>query len=136
MLSCIFCQIVENKCSAYRVFEDAHTLAFLDTHPSSAGHTLVIPKKHGKTILDYTPDELAPLWKTLQTMARKLERVFRTSSLTIGINHGEISGIPHLHVHLIPRFPLDGGGIVQSVVSHPSESSLQTIREKILRDDV
>lgn len=107
------------------------TLAFLDTHPSAPGHTLVIIRRHGKTIMDYSTEELAQLMETVQKVATALTRAFATDMLTIGVNHGELSGVGHLHVHIIPRTARDNGGIVQSLVRVHSGEKLDTIQHKI-----
>lgn len=100
---------------SYTVYEDTDTKAFLDIFGATDGHVLVIPKRHGKTILDFSPQELAAVWATAQKVAKAIESAYETTILTIGINHGEPAGVPHLHVHLMPRFEGDGGGIIQSL---------------------
>jgi histidine triad (HIT) family protein len=55
------------------------------------------------------------VWATAQKVAKAIESAYETTILTIGINHGEPAGVPHLHVHLMPRFEGDGGGIIQSL---------------------
>jgi len=46
MSDCIFCAIVDGEAPSHRVYEDDHTLAFLDANPLAEGHTLVVPKAH------------------------------------------------------------------------------------------
>ena len=115
MNDCIFCKIIANEIPSYTVYEDADTKAFLDIFGATDGHTMVILKKHGETILSYTPKELGQLWTTVQKVAAGVEKAFDTKILSIGINHGEPQGVKHLHVHILPRFEGDGGGIMQSL---------------------
>lgn len=115
MSDCIFCKIVGNEIPSYTVYEDAGTRAFLDIFGATDGHVMVVPKKHGETIHDYTVSELSALWSTVQKVAAAIEKAFDTSILTIGINHGEPQGVKHLHVHIMPRFEGDGGGIIQTL---------------------
>jgi histidine triad (HIT) family protein len=61
---CIFCKIIEKESSAYRVYEDDMTLAFLDIHPRSDGHTLIIPKTHVSRLEDLSEDFNQALFKT------------------------------------------------------------------------
>lgn len=133
MSNCIFCRILDKKEPAYIVYEDNTSLAFLDFRPSAPGHTMVIPKKHAATILDYSGEEPRNLWQAVQKVTKALELAFHTNMITIGINHGELSGVPHFHVHLIPRFPHDGGGIIQSLVYNRPKEILKEIQEKIRR---
>ena len=115
MNECIFCKIVSNETPSYTVYEDADTKAFLDIFGATDGHTMVIVKKHGETILDYSADEIKSLWISVQKVASAIEKAFDTKILSIGINHGEPQGVKHLHVHILPRFEGDGGGIMQSL---------------------
>lgn len=131
MTDCIFCQIVKGESPSYKVYEDINTYAFLDIHQSSPGHTMVIPKKHGYSILEYTKEDLGMVMATVQKVAGKIKKVFKTDAITIGINHEEKRGVPHLHVHLIPRWDNDGGEIIQSVVKNPPKEPLKSIADKL-----
>lgn len=131
MKDCIICKIINEEVRSYKVFEDEDTLAFLDIYPSAPGHTIVSLKKHGLTILDYSQEELGKLWSTVQKVDRALIKAFDTKLITIGINQFEEGGVPHLHVHLIPRWKNDGGGIIQTTVKNPPKESLEKIKEKI-----
>ena len=62
---CIFCKIVSKKAGAVTVFEDEHSLAFLDIHPLNPGHTLVVPKKHYPSMVDMPPEEFAAAHRDL-----------------------------------------------------------------------
>lgn len=131
MSDCLFCKIVRNEIPSYTLYEDTETRAFLDIMPCAPGHTMVILKKHGETILDYSKEELAALMETVKKMTRSLQSAFHTDIVTMGINHGEPSGVHHLHVHIIPRFSDDRGGVIQSIVKNESEEDLTSIQEKI-----
>lgn len=131
MNTCIFCKIVGNEVPSIKVFEDKDSLAFMELNPSAPGHVMVILKKHGPSILEYSEKELGKLMKSAQIVAAKLEKALKTDSLTIGINHHEEKGVPHLHIHLIPRYKNDKGGIIQSIVNKPSKESREAIAQKI-----
>lgn len=131
MDGCIICQIIQKKIPSYQVFEDDDTIAFLDIYPSAPGHTMVSLKKHGLTILDYNQDELGKLWHIVQKVDKALVKTFNTKLITIGINQFEEGGVPHLHIHLIPRWRNDGGEIIQTIVKNPPKESLEKILDKI-----
>ncbi len=114
-MDCIFCKIIKNEIPSYTGYEDTDTRAFLYIFGATDGHVMVIPKKHGETIHDYSASELSALWATVQKVAKAVEEAFDTKILTIGINHGEPQGVKHLHVHVMPRYEGDGGGIIQSL---------------------
>ena len=52
MDKCIFCEIVKGNAPSMKVYEDEHTLAFMDIALDVDGHILVIPKKHCESMLD------------------------------------------------------------------------------------
>ena len=72
----------------------------------SDGHTLVIPKRHVKSMFDCNSYEKADILQALETAKVALDREFSPDGYNIGINDGEAAGqtIPHLHIHLIPRY--------------------------------
>jgi len=134
MNSCLFCRLVANEIPSYTVYEDGETRAFLDILPRSPGHTMVVLKKHGETIHDYSKNEMGDLWQTVQKVTKGLEKTFHTTVFTIGINHGEEAGVHHLHVHIIPRFPDDGGGVIQSIVQKEGKEGLTEVQKKIKKN--
>jgi histidine triad (HIT) family protein len=115
MVDCIFCKIIAGDMASYKVYEDDHTLAFLDIFGATDGHVMVVHKRHEDKILGYNSQEIQYIFTTVQKVAGALERAFDTKILSIGINHGEPAGVKHLHIHLMPRFQGDGGGIIQSL---------------------
>jgi len=131
---CLFCKIIEKKIPAKVIFEDEHTVAFLDIMPRTTGHTLVIPKVHAPNILELPNAEIAPVFATVKHVGEMLSRALHPDGITIGINQGRASGqeVDHLHIHLMPRWHGDGGGAVQSLVNAKPKESVDEIKEKIL----
>jgi len=101
----IFAKILRGELPSHKVFEDDKAFAFLDIMPRATGHTLVIPKRPARTILDIAPDDLAHLIKTTQKIARAALTVFAADGLTIQQFNEPAGGqvVFHLHVHVIPR---------------------------------
>ncbi len=131
MTDCIFCKIIANDVPSYTVFENESTRAFLDIMPSAPGHTVVTAKRHADKVFDYTKKELGEVMQAVSLVAAGLEKTFNTKILSIGINHGEPSGVRHLHVHIIPRTANDRGGVMQSLVKIPINETLEEIRDSI-----
>lgn len=131
--NCLFCKIVTGEIKGEVIMEDEHALAFLDIHPRAGGHTMVIPKHHAPTLVELPGPEVAPLFETVQKVAKRLMDRLAPDGLTIGANQGRVSGqeVDHLHIHLIPRYNNDHGGSVQSVVNNPPQESLRDIKEKL-----
>jgi histidine triad (HIT) family protein len=110
MPNCIFCRIASGQAPAARVLETAGVLAFLDIAPVHYGHTLVIPKEHYPTLLEL-PDDL---WREMGLVSRRVALALGTAlaaqGFNIGMNNGEAAGqgVPHAHLHVIPRYFQDG----------------------------
>lgn len=131
MNDCLFCKLVKKEIPSLSVYEDDQTIAFMELNPSAPGHVMVIHKNHGLSILEYSQEELGKLMASVKIVAGKIEKALATDSLTIGINHHEKKGVPHLHIHIIPRFENDRGGVMQSIVKNPPKEDRETIAAKI-----
>jgi histidine triad (HIT) family protein len=106
---CIFCKIVAGDIPATKVYEDEHTLAFMDIAPIVKGHTLVIPKEHYDTMAD-TPDiVLARCMVVVKLVAQAQQSALNADGVNLHQANGVAAGqvVPHLHFHVIPRFNND-----------------------------
>jgi len=133
---CIFCRIVDGEIPSRTVYEDEHTLAFLDANPLAPGHTLVIPKAHHEQMNDLPPELAGAVGETLSRLVDPVERAAGAESSTVAFNNGEIAGqeVPHVHGHVIPRFEDDGARPVHSLfgdVPDVSDAELDDIAEEI-----
>lgn len=109
-MDCIFCKIVAGDMPATVVYEDEHTLAFLDIAPLVSGHTLVIPKQHVDPITMASPAILSACIHTAQVVAKAQEEALHANGINLHQANGRAAGqmVPHLHFHVIPRFDDDG----------------------------
>ncbi len=140
MPACPFCQIVAGTAPARKVYEDEHTLAFLDLYPISRGHTLVIPKKHVEWFTDIEPTDgiAGPFLKSCYVMARKLKHAFNCEYVTMLIRG---TRVPHLHMLLIPSIKGEENLLDKTLAMHHfaqarmkppfSEPELDTIAEQV-----
>jgi diadenosine tetraphosphate (Ap4A) HIT family hydrolase len=80
-----------------------------DGFPISPGHTLVIPRRHVGSFFDLSAEERQALMALLDSAKQSLDAVYRPDAYNIGINDGPAAGqtVPHVHVHLIPRYEGD-----------------------------
>lgn len=131
MVDCIFCKVIAKEVPGYFVLEEKDYVAFLDIFGSTDGHIMIVPRRHGFSILDFSEEELGSLMGGAKIIAGKIKEALNTDSITIGINHEEEKGVPHLHIHLIPRFKNDGSKVLQSLVSKGIEGNLKEIADKI-----
>ncbi len=102
---CPFCSLPAERF----VLESAYAVVIRDAFPVSPGHTLIIPKRHVASFFEVTEAERADLMSLLAAARDDLDREFRPAGYNVGINDGAAAGqtVPHLHVHLIPRFAGD-----------------------------
>ncbi len=109
-MECIFCDIAAHKVASKIVYEDNDVMAFLDINPVSAGHTLIIPKKHYENVFDVDEKTLEKIAVT----AKRLSIVYKKALNINGVNLLNASGkeaqqdVFHFHLHLIPRRKDDG----------------------------
>ena len=91
------------------VFEKELALVIRDAFPVSPGHTLIIPRRHVASFFEVTDAERADLMALLAAARDDLDRELRPAGYNIGINDGAAAGqtVPHLHIHLIPRYAGD-----------------------------
>jgi histidine triad (HIT) family protein len=132
---CLFCGIASGEIDSYTIYEDDDVRAFLDTHPLTLGHTVVVPKEHVKDIIDMKSELIGPVFSGVKKATEMLAHALGAENFTIGINHGRMLGHPdinHMHIHVIPRFEGDGGGDIHSIVKYPPEEGLKVTRKKIL----
>jgi diadenosine tetraphosphate (Ap4A) HIT family hydrolase len=88
------------------LFENDLAYAKLDKYPVNPGHLLIIPKRHVADFFLTTDQEKAALLSRLDQAKHHLDRKHAPAAYNIGINVGEVAGqtIPHVHLHLIPRY--------------------------------
>ena len=110
MSECIFCKIAAKEIPATVIYEDEQVLVLMDIGPIIKGHALVIPREHYDPVTE-TPDRiLAPLHLTAKRVAQAQMNALGADGVNIMQNNGKASGqeVPHIHIHVIPRFIGDG----------------------------
>jgi len=102
---CAFCTLPESRI----IDTSQYGVVIRDGFPISPGHTLVIPKRHIGSFFDLTADEREDLMALLERAKALLDVEFQPDGYNIGINDGPSAGqtVPHLHIHLIPRYKAD-----------------------------
>jgi len=109
MNDCIFCKIAKKEIRSDIIYEDKKTLAFLDNHPASLGHTLVISKAHAETLDKLDEKDLKSLILTVQKISKSVSEF--SEGYNVIQNNKEVAGqlVHHAHFHIVPRN--DGDGI-------------------------
>lgn len=128
-MDCIFCKILKGEIPNYTVNEDENVLAFLDIYPHAKGHTIVIPKVHAETIFDLNEELLSSFYVAVKRTMEKLQDRLQPDGFNVGWNQNEVAGqvVPHLHMHIIPRYEGDGGGSIHSIIKNPGTVSVEEL---------
>ena len=119
----IFSKIVAGEIPCYKIYEDDTVLAFLDIHPESKGHTLVIPRLEVDKFYDLPDDIYSHLFAVVKKLSKHFDQKLgaRTLIKIVGTD------VPHAHVHLTPFDPNWQHGKTLEL----SEADFKSIQEKL-----
>lgn len=100
----IFAKILRGEIPCHKIYEDEHTLAFMDVMPQVDGHCLVLPKVGCRNLLDAEPVVLAQVMATVQKISRAVKTAFNADGVQIRQYNEEAAGqtVFHLHFHVLP----------------------------------
>jgi len=132
MGDCIFCRIVAKQVPASVVFEDEHTLAFMDQGQVNPGHVLVATKAHVENLFGLDDTLAAAVFRTTARVARASRAAFDAPGMTLFQANGKAGAqtVFHFHLHVLPRWENDGMSLAWPAKNPPRES-LQSYCEKI-----
>ncbi|MGC3982905.1 MAG: HIT family protein [Steroidobacteraceae bacterium] len=133
----IFAKILRGEIPCHKVYEDEHTLAFMDVMPQSEGHTLIVPKAEAESIFELNSTKLQALIVTTQRIAAAAKQAFSADGITVMQFNGEAAGqtVFHIHFHVVPRYvgtPLreHGRGMAdKDVLMQQAESLRQALNQ-------
>ena len=130
-MACIFCDILDGKRGAHIVYEDEEHIAFLDKYPIDDGHTLVIPKKHYERITDMNSDDVGKIFSLVPKIAKAVLSGAGADAFSLAQNNGKAAKqiIPHVHIHIIPRY--NNKGTVWTKRQIPTYEVLSQLAQKI-----
>ncbi len=127
----IFTDIIEGKRPGFIIFEDEKHVAILDKYPIDTGHSLVIPKKSYEKITDMPKDEVAELFSLVPQIANAILKATGAVAFSIAQNNGKEAKqiIPHVHIHIIPRYADKATMWTKRQI--PTDVELSNLKEKI-----
>jgi len=130
-MSCIFCDILSGKRDGHILYEDEFHVAFLDKYPIDVGHSLVIPRKHHEKITDMNSKDVGNLFEIVPKIAKAILEAAGADAFSLGQNNGRAAKqiIPHVHIHIIPRYNSKGTVWTKRQISNDDE--LLVLAEKI-----
>ena len=128
---CIFCKIINHEIPSSVIYEDDDVLAILDISQVTRGHTLIMPKKHVRNVLEADEETVQKCMLTARKLAAQIVTNLHASGVNILTNCGESAGqsVDHLHFHIIPRY--DSSDAIQ-ITFGETEQDLESVRRDIL----
>jgi histidine triad (HIT) family protein len=114
-MDCIFCKIVKNEIPSVRVYEDDRVLAFMDINPINDGHLLIIPKAHAATVHEIGEADFLAVMSATHKLAAAVRKALNPDGINLLQLNGKAANqvVPHLHVHIVPRWLGDGVTVSQ-----------------------
>ncbi len=109
--SCSFCELLERDPAGRIIAHNDHAYLIADGFPVSLGHSLVISKRHIGSFFEASDAEKAGILHLIDEAKGLVDEKHYPAGYNIGINDGPAAGqtVPHLHVHLIPRYEDQSG---------------------------
>ena len=103
--SCIFCKIIAGDIPCFRLYEDEHTLAFMDINPANEGHALVIPKTHAADLHAVSDDDISRTVIAAKKVAGAIHDTLAPGGLNLLQCNGPAAAqsVMHFHMHVLPR---------------------------------
>ncbi len=130
-MATIFAEIIEGKRPGFIIFEDDNHMAILDKYPIDTGHSLVLPKIPYEKITEMPKNEVAELFSLVPEIANAILKATGAVAFSIAQNNGKEAKqiIPHVHVHIIPRYA--DKATLWTKRRIPSDDELEELRQKI-----
>jgi len=125
----IFTKIIKGEVPCHKVYEDAHTLAFMDIHPIQPGHVLVVSKRQVENFYELTDEEYTALMQSVKQVALRLKQVFpekaRIGAMIEGLD------VPHVHVKIFPFTTSDEYRNQPDLTSEPDHEALARTAQQL-----
>lgn len=131
--NCIFCRILRGELPCTKVYEDDVVVAFMDIGPIVKGHTLVVPRQHLDPLTAVPPALLGRLMEVVQKIVRAQVNGLKADGVNVHQSNGAAAGqvVPHVHVHVIPRFADDGHRWNWAARKYDSPEEMKALAEAI-----
>jgi len=130
-MNCIFCDILSGNRDGHIIYEDKLHIGFLDKYPIDTGHSLVIPREHHEKITDMSSIAVGEMFSIVPKIAKGILDATGADAFSLGQNNGRAAKqiIPHVHIHIIPRY--NHKGTVWTKRSIEDDSELLKLSVKI-----
>ena len=130
--NCLFCRIVAGEVPAVVVYEDEHSIGFLDHRPLFYGHTLLVPREHVETLGELPVSRVGPFFENVQLLSLVVESALDAEGTFVAMNNRVSQSVPHLHVHVVPRRKKDGlKGFFWPRTKYKNEEEMLAVKKSI-----
>ena len=131
--NCIFCKLANGVFPTNFIYEDEDFKVILDANPATKGHSLILPKKHFKNLLDADEEILKKALPLAKKLSNKLIDVLKCDGVNVLQNNNEAAGqaVFHLHIHLIPRYKDEKEHIISWKPNKFSDDEMKNIAESL-----
>lgn len=128
MADSIFTKIIRGEVPSYKIYEDDKAYAFLDIHPKTPGHTLVVPKKQVEFVWDLEKEDYDAVMAAVQKVGRRIREVMGSKYVGMQVIGEEV---PHVHVHVFPFNTLDEFRRLPDAAAEPDHKALAEVAKKL-----
>lgn len=132
-MDCVFCKIVSGEIPSVKVYEDDSVFAFMDINPLNDGHVLIIPKTHADTIHEITQSDFVAVMSATHKLAAAVQKALNPEGINLMQLNGRAANqvVPHLHMHIVPRWSGDGLSICKWNPKAGNMEQIQEVAERI-----
>ncbi len=132
---CVFCKIVAGTIPCFKLHDDDKTIAFMDINPANEGHALAVAKGHWPTVHDIPAEVIGDVAVTAKRVAAAVQKTLAPDGINLlqANGPGAAQSVPHLHIHILPRWKDDG----LLINWHPKPGDMAAIKaiyERILKN--
>lgn len=123
MAECVFCKIVAKEVPASIVYEDQHTIAFMDIGQVNPGHVLVATKAHIENVYGLDEERAGAVFRSAARLARAVRAAFAPPGVALYQANGRAAAqtVFHFHLHVLPRWEKDGVNFTWPVKNPPRD---------------
>jgi histidine triad (HIT) family protein len=116
----IFDRIIAGQIPASFVYQDELCVAFMDIRPITRGHVLVVPRQSVPTLDQLDAATRAHLWDVVQRIGAAQRRGLGSRAQHLLVNDGKAASqsVPHVHIHVIPRYANDTLHTITRMIWH------------------
>ncbi len=128
MADSLFTKIIKGEIPSYKIYEDDETFAFLDIHPKTLGHTLVVPKNQVEFVWDLPDDDYQAVMATVKKVAQRIQEVLKppyVGEVVIGVD------VPHAHVHVYGFSTTEESRRIPDQSAEPDHEALAAVAKRL-----